>query len=119
MLLRSITLFAVNAATTIAATVASPLAHATGPTADAACTDKNKIVASDTGDMVCSTTSTSPSVLQWQPLGRPLETVIMGSVCGQKDTWGDFRTARSTDDYLLWCVGKGKGSYPMWVLNQS
>lgn len=96
-------------------------AHADpAPAAGGACSDTNKIVPDGNGgELVCSIISTSPATItRWKPLATNLETVLMGTSCGTAGSWGDFRTARSTDDYLVWCMGRGPNSdtLPSWVL---
>lgn len=90
------------------------IAHASGPAAGTPCTDTLKIVAADEAEMLCSIISTGPPVMQWEPFNKELETVVRGSSCGPAGQWGDFRLARSSDDYLVWCVGSDYR--PTWVL---
>ncbi len=96
-------------------------AHADpAPAVGDACSDTNKIVPDGTGgELVCSIVATSPATMtRWKPVAADLETVLMGSSCGTAGSWGDFRTARSTDNYLVWCMGRGPNSnnLPSWVL---
>ncbi len=91
-------------------------AHAQGPTVGTTCTDTNKIVSSDAGEIYCKIISSGPWQTQWKPFDKQLETVVKGSSCGPPG-WGDFRFARSTDDYLVWCMGQGpSGGLATWVV---
>ncbi len=84
----------------------SPTDQGDAPTSGRPCTDKDKIVPNGNAELVCSIVSTGPFVLQWQPFTQTaLETVTRGANCAPADVSGDFRFARSTDDYLVWCVG--------------
>ena len=76
------------------------------PTPGRPCTDKDRIVPNGNAELVCSIVSTGPFVLQWRPFTQTgLESVTRGASCAPTDVSGDFRFARSTDDYLVWCVG--------------
>ena len=84
----------------------SPTDQRDTATAGLPCTDKDKIVPAGNGEMICEIVSTGPFVLQWRPFTKPgLELVTRGAACAPADVSGDFRFARSTDDYLVWCVG--------------
>jgi hypothetical protein len=113
-------LAALAAALITITTAAAPASSASpGPTLGTPCDDTNKIVATDTGEMMCTIISTGPAVQQWQLFSRPpLETVVNGSTCGPAGTNGDFRYARSTDSYLVWCVRPSFAPYPIWTLAQ-
>lgn len=88
------------------------------PVAGTSCTDTNKIVPSGAGEMICSITGTSPTghTTQWAPLNGNYETVVMGSSCGPPGSDGDFGYARSTNDYLVWCVRPSYAEIPIWIL---
>ena len=84
----------------------SPTDQGNTPTEGRPCTDKDKIIPSGNGEMICDIVSTGPFVLQWRPFTKTgLESVTRGASCAPTDVSGDFRFARSTDDYLVWCVG--------------
>jgi hypothetical protein len=88
------------------------------PVAGTPCTDTNKIVPSGAGEMICSIIGTSPTgrTTQWAPLNGKYETVVMGSSYGPPGSDGDFRYARSTNDYLVWCVRNSYAEIPTWIL---
>ena len=84
----------------------SPTDQGNTPTEGRPCTDKDKIIPFGNGEMICDIVSTGPFVLQWRPFTKTgLESVTRGASCAPTDISGDFRFARSTDDYLVWCVG--------------
>ena len=84
----------------------SPTDQGNTPTEGRPCTDKDKIIPFGNGEMICDIVSTGPFVLQWRPFTKTgLESVTRGASCAPTDVSGDFRFARSTDDYLVWCVG--------------
>lgn len=95
---------------------ASPPAWA-DPQIGTTCNDTLKIAPTRAGEVVCSIVATSPQTkLEWRPLDSQLETVVMGSTCGPAGSDGDFRPARSIDDYLVWCVTRSYAQYPTWIL---
>ena len=84
----------------------NPTDQGDAPTQGRPCTDKDRIVPNGNAELVCSIVSTGPFVLQWRPFTKTgLESVTRGASCAPTDVSGDFRFARSTDDYLVWCVG--------------
>ena len=100
----------------------APVASA-DPVAYTECTDPLILVSTTAGEMICDIKGTDDPrglTLRWAPFGRgssPLETVVMNSSCGPVGTNGDFRVARSTNNYLVWCVGWfSPYRYPTWEL---
>lgn len=112
---------AVAALTLALAMLTAPVTRA-DPVAGASCTDANKIVPSGGGEMICSIVGTDDPTgrftTRWAPLNRKYETVVMGSSCGPAGSDGDYRFARSTDDYLVWCIRLSGAGIPTWAFAQ-
>ena len=101
-----------------AAMLTAPAASA-DPVVGNSCTDILRIASTASGQMLCTITGTglpAGTTAVWKPYTQQLETVVKGSTCGPVGTNGDFRQARSTDNYLLWCVTRSYAQYPTWIL---
>lgn len=94
----------------------SPTNLGDNPSEGMPCADKDRIVPSGNGELICNIVSTGPFVLQWKRFTQSgLETVTRGAVCAPTGAEGDFRFARSTDDYLVWCVRASYAPNATWV----
>lgn len=113
--MRMLKLSSAAAPAAVAVAVLSAPVSSAEPVGGTPCTDPLKIVSTTSGEMLCNITGTGPPSSEWTPFNGNLETVVRGSTCGPAGSDGDFRYARSTDNYLVWCVTLSYAPSPTWA----